>query len=177
MIMPSVIVVTLVGGYLATTLTLWIAHWFAHISWGPLRGFHVEGHHALYPSGQHCLTKRFIFGSGWHDSIYAFLPWLAIETVAIWAILPSGIAILTTAEAVLLIWLFSYVHEQFHLVSSRFVSSSLFLRARARHLFHHDSDVNFAVLDHVWDRVFGTFRDLTKATERERVTERASTMR
>jgi sterol desaturase/sphingolipid hydroxylase (fatty acid hydroxylase superfamily) len=177
MITPFIIFVTLVGGYLATTLILWIAHWFAHVSWSPLRGFHVGGHHALYPDRQHCLTKRFIFGAGRHDSIYAFVPWLAIEAVAVWAILPSGIAILTTVESGLLIWLFSYVHEQFHLVSSRFVSSSPFLRARTRHLFHHDCDANFAVFDHFWDRVFGTFIDPTEATDHERMPEQISTMR
>jgi sterol desaturase/sphingolipid hydroxylase (fatty acid hydroxylase superfamily) len=169
MITPLIIFVALVGGYFATTIILWIAHWFAHVSWSPLRGFHVEGHHALYPDRQHCLTKRFIFGSGRHDSIYAFVPWLVIEAVAIWATVPWGIAIITTAEAALLIGLFSYVHEQFHLVSSRFASSSLFLRARARHLLHHDSEVNFAVFDHCWDRVFGTFIEPTEATDQESV--------
>ena len=167
MIPPSIIFVALVGGYLGTTIILWIGHWFSHLSWSPLRGFHVGGHHALYPSGQHCLTERFSFGSGWHDSIYAFLPWLAIEAVAVWAILPWGIAMLTTAEAVILIWLFSYVHEQFHVVSSRFVRSSLFLRARDRHLLHHDCEINFAVFDHFWDRVFGTFVESPQATEHE----------
>jgi sterol desaturase/sphingolipid hydroxylase (fatty acid hydroxylase superfamily) len=167
MIPSSIILVVLVGGYLATTLILWIAHRFSHLSWSPLRGFHVGGHHALYPSRQRCLTERFIFGSGWHDSIYAFVPWLAIEAVVIWTLLPRNIAILTTAEAVLLIWLFSYVHEQFHIGSSRFVRSPLFLRARELHLFHHDQEVNFAVFDHFWDRVFSTFVEPPQTTKHE----------
>lgn len=156
---PLLVVSLLLGGYLATTLALWTAHWFSHLSWSPLRGFHMLGHHALYPDGRHCLTERFVFGSGWHDSVYAFLPWLAIEAIAIWMTLPWEPAVLVTAEAALLVWVFSYVHEQFHIASSRLTGSVHFLRARERHFLHHDRHTNFGVFDHFWDRAFGTFAE------------------
>jgi len=148
--------IVLFGGYYSTTLVLWFSHWFAHIPRSPLRGFHVLGHHAIYPSGQECLGKRFIYGTGRHDSIYIFLPWIAAETFAIWQFLTIEFALLVTIEAAFLVWGFSYLHEQFHLINSRHQNSLRFLNARKHHFKHHDENVNFSVLDHFWDRVFGT---------------------
>jgi sterol desaturase/sphingolipid hydroxylase (fatty acid hydroxylase superfamily) len=147
----------LLGGYLATTFTLWFAHWFSHRRGGPLTGFHVRGHHALYPSGAACLADTFRYGVGWHDSVYAFLPWLGLLAGAIWWWLPASVAIVVTLEAVVIVGLWSYVHEQFHLDGSRLETRTGFVRARGRHFRHHDRGVNFAVYDHFWDRVFRTF--------------------
>jgi len=147
-------------GYFLTTLTLWIGHWFSHLPWSPLRGFHVLGHHVLYPIGRRSLRDRFLFASGWHDSVYAFVPWFALEGVVIWTILPWALALVVTAEAGVLVLLFSFVHAQFHVISSPLARSARFARARCRHFLHHDEDVNYAVFDHCWDRVFGTFADL-----------------
>lgn len=152
------VVLALVGGYLATTFTLWFAHWFSHLRGGPLTGFHVRGHHALYSSGGRCLSQTFRYGKGWHDSVCAFLPWLALLAAAIWAWLPLGLAVLVTVEATVIVGLFSHSHEQFHLSGSRLDAQPGFARARRRHFEHHDAGVNYAVYDHLWDRVFGTFR-------------------
>jgi sterol desaturase/sphingolipid hydroxylase (fatty acid hydroxylase superfamily) len=148
----------LLAGYLATTFTLWFAHRFSHVHGGPLTGFHVRGHHALYPSAGTCLSDAFRYGRGWHDSVYAFLPWLALLASAVWWWLPHGLAALVTVEALAIVGLFSYVHEQFHLAGSWLSPHPAFLRARRRHFLHHDAGVNFAVYDHLWDRAFGTFR-------------------
>jgi len=151
------LVILLTAGYYLTTLAVWAAHRFAHISWSPLRGFHLLGHHALYPSSKGCLTEKFMFGSGWHDSIYIFIPWLAVEGALIWVVLPQWSAMVVTVEAVLVIWLFSFVHEQFHVARSHLNGYFPFERARALHFYHHDYDANFALYDHFWDRIFSTY--------------------
>lgn len=158
-----VLVSLLAGGYYLTTLALWIAHRFSHVLWSPLRGFHLFGHHALYPSSNESFSERFSFGVGWHDSTYAFAPWLVLEAALIWIVLPQWAAVLVTAEAALVVWVSSHFHEQFHLMNSRFSDFPRFERARARHLLHHDHDVNFAVCDHFWDRVFWTYRPPERA--------------
>lgn len=147
----------LAAGYYSTTLALWTAHWFSHFPWNPFKGFHMLGHHSLYPSSRESLSEEFKFGTGWHDSIYAFAPWLALEGAVIWIALPSWSAVFVTAEAALVVWLFSYFHEHIHLAHSRFNGLPFLERARDRHFLHHDCDVNFAVLDPFWDRVFSTY--------------------
>jgi sterol desaturase/sphingolipid hydroxylase (fatty acid hydroxylase superfamily) len=151
------LVSSLILGYFATTLALWLAHWFAHLRWSPLAGFHVRGHHALYPSSEACLSREFRFGSGWHDSVYAFIPWLVVLAAGIWMALPAFLAAVVTVEATALVALFSHVHAQFHIEGASLARYAPFLRARARHHLHHDRDVNFSVYDHLWDRIFGTF--------------------
>lgn len=161
------LVVLLAAGYYLTTLALWAAHRFSHVSRSPLRGFHLLGHHRLYPSSKRCLAEKFMFGSGWHDSMYIFIPWLALEAALIWLVLPRWSAMVVTVEAALVVWLLSYFHEQFHLTGSRFNGSSSFERARARHFFHHDHNANFALFDHFWDRIFSTYLP-PKRTEQRR---------
>lgn len=151
------------GGYYLTTLALWAAHRLTHYPWNPLRGFHLFGHHALYPSSKESFSERFRFGVGANDSIYAFAPWLALEAALIWIMLPQWTAVMLTVEAALVVWLYSYFHEQFHLTKSRFRDSPLFERARGRHLLHHDRDVNFSVCDHFWDRIFSTYHPPERA--------------
>ena len=153
----ATILCALSGGYFATTLVLWLAHWFSHRSWSPLHGFHVLGHHRLYPDAERCLSERFAFAAGWNDSIYAFLPWIALEVAAMWSLFRWEIAAILTAEAALLIQLFSYIHAQFHVRASPLRRSKRFRRARECHFVHHQREANFAVLDHFWDYMFGTF--------------------
>ena len=149
--------IALVSGYFATTFALWFSHWFAHLRGGPLTGFHVRGHHRLYPSGAACLADSFKYGRGREDSVYAFIPWLTLLVAAIWWFLPIGPAIAVTIEGTVIVGLFSYLHEQFHMRGSQLNSSKNFARARERHFLHHDRRVNFAVYDHFWDIAFGTF--------------------
>jgi sterol desaturase/sphingolipid hydroxylase (fatty acid hydroxylase superfamily) len=148
----------LAAGYYLTTLALWCAHRFSHSCWNPLASFHMLGHHSLYPSSKGFLSDTFRFGAGRHDSIYAFAPWLALECALIWIALPLWAAVLVTVEAALVVWFLSYLHERIHLAHSRFDILPFFERARARHLLHHDCDVNFAVFDHFWDRLFSTYQ-------------------
>lgn len=155
----GVYALAMAGGYLSTTFTLWFAHWFAHLRGGPLTGFHVRGHHALYATSGACLSDTFRYGKGWQDSVYAFIPWLGVLASGIWWFLPPGVAVAVTVEAAVVVGLFSYVHEQFHVTGSRLERSAGFRGARAHHFRHHDRAVNFAVYDHTWDRVFGTYED------------------
>jgi sterol desaturase/sphingolipid hydroxylase (fatty acid hydroxylase superfamily) len=145
------------GAYAATTLALWVSHWFSHQRKSPLRGFHINGHHRLYPTARRCLSERFLYGAGREDSIYTFLPWLGLELVLFWWLLPASQAAVCTATGALTTSVFSYIHTQFHLRDSGLARWAQFRRAREIHFVHHDLDANYAVLDHFWDRVFRTY--------------------
>lgn len=60
-------------------------------------------------------------------------------------------------EGTVIVGLFSYLHEQFHMRGSQLNSSKSFACARERHFLHYDRRVNFAVYDHFRDIAFGTF--------------------
>lgn len=152
--------------YYLTTFVLWFSHWFSHLDWSPLRTFHLLGHHTIYPNGKNCLTPHFIYGKGWHDSMYTFIPWLTLEALGIWLALPTGLAIWVSVLAAAIVWAFSHLHEQFHISNCRYRRSGIFNTAKSRHFRHHDEDVNYSVFDPFWDKVFGTFRESAEETKK-----------
>jgi hypothetical protein len=151
------VVASLIGNYYATTGSIWFGHWYSHRSNSPFRGFHVLGHHALYPDSHSCHSTIFRAGSGWHDSTVALAPWLILQILAEFLLLPLPIFALCLFEAILLMIAFSYIHVQFHLERPSFAGFKWFDRSHALHLVHHDMETNYMVLDHFWDQRFHTF--------------------
>ena len=143
--------------YYAATLCLWFGHWFAHQSGSPLRNHHIQSHHRIYPDSQRCRTSRFRLAKGKYDSNKALLPWLVIPLCLELAFLPLWLAFMGVLQLALATIIMAWLHVQFHLEHSALDGRAWFSRARARHEIHHDEDKNFAVGDHFWDRVFGTF--------------------
>ena len=150
-----------VGNYYLTTLSIWVGHWSSHLRFSPTYEFHVGGHHALYPNSQESLSRTFLYGSGRHDSLFALLPALIVQGLLLtyftgsWA--RAGLLLEAAGIAVTVSW----VHAQFHTGRTVLRRFKWFRIARAIHFTHHDSDVNFMVADHSWDRVFRTFRPAT----------------
>jgi sterol desaturase/sphingolipid hydroxylase (fatty acid hydroxylase superfamily) len=155
--------VTLIGSYYVTTLTLWFGHWFSHRASSPLRGFHVLGHHTLYPDSARVLSSAFRYASGRHDSLYALVPWLVLQQVVLFLFLPEWLFLISLLTASAILSLTTYCHLQFHVSASPLERFAWFRRARRVHATHHDDDVNFMVAHHFWDRVFGTYRDVVPA--------------
>ena len=151
--------VTLVGSYYLTTLTLWFGHWFSHLAWSPMRGFHVLGHHALYPDSACLLSSAFRYASGKHDSLYALVPWLVLQQAGLFFLLPAWLFLASLLAAAAILSLTTYCHLQFHVRGAPLERFAWFRLARRVHAAHHDGDVNFMVAHHFWDRVFGTYRD------------------
>lgn len=145
--------------YYVTTFSIWFGHWFSHLNWSPFRGFHVLGHHRLYPTSRHLLSDRFRYGSGRHDSIWALVPWLLLQAIVALVALPAWLFLVCLFEIVSITIVTSYIHMQFHLRDSKLARFKRFLNARRVHALHHDLDKNFMVADHFWDRCFGTYSD------------------
>ena len=154
-----VIALVVAGSYYATTLALWAGHWFSHLPWSPLRGFHLSGHHTFYPTSRAMRSAAFRYGAGRSSSLHALLPWLLVETALAWALLPTGRLAVWIAVNVAVTAAMNYIHVEFHLLEPRLERFAWFATARRRHALHHDLDVNFMVADHLWDRVLGTYRD------------------
>lgn len=109
-----------IGNYYATTASIWFGHWYSHCPTSPLRGFHILGHHALYPDSNNCLSTTFRAGSGWHDSTIALAPWLILQILAEFLALPMPIFVLCLFEAIVLMITFSYIHVQSHPKATKF---------------------------------------------------------
>jgi len=153
-----VLLCLIVANYYATTFAVWFGHWSSHLPRSPFRGFHVYGHHRLYPDSAHSRTERFRFGSGRHDSLYSLLPWLFLLLAVQWMALPRWLFLVCSCETVLVAVAISCVHQGFHLNHTPLARFAWFRRARAIHEAHHDDDVNFMIADHFWDRVARTYR-------------------
>jgi sterol desaturase/sphingolipid hydroxylase (fatty acid hydroxylase superfamily) len=159
-------ILLLPANYYAATLTLWIAHWFAHQRWSPLRAHHVYSHHRVYPDSARFTTEEFRFAEGRFDSNKAFLPWFLLPIGATVAFLPSGLAAISLTQLILMTAVVAYVHVEVHRTRSRLDRWAWFARARRRHAHHHDTDRNYAVGDSLWDRLFGTFEEASAPEER-----------
>ena len=160
------IVVVIAANYYITTFSIWFGHWFSHLKKSPLAPFHVSGHHVFYPSSQSMLSQQFIYGSGISSRIFALLPWLLLQTLVQFLLLPWWKHLSCLAEEILIVIVFNYLHTQFHLLNSRLEKFFWFRRARDRHALHHDWDVNYMVGDHLWDRVLGTYLENKILAER-----------
>jgi sterol desaturase/sphingolipid hydroxylase (fatty acid hydroxylase superfamily) len=143
--------------YYLSTLMVWLGHYLPHRPGSRLREFHIGGHHTHYPDSQHMRGRRFVYGSGRHDSLVPQLPWLFSLGLLLWWTLPGAYGGWAALEVALIAGLNSYIHLHFHLDRSWLQRFAWFRRARAIHDIHHDRDVNFMVADHFWDRVFGRF--------------------
>jgi hypothetical protein len=143
--------------YYAATLMIWVGHYLPHRPNSRLRQFHMGGHHALYPDSSHIRTASFQYGSGRNDSLVPMLPWLIFLASAQWWLFDWPWATLGTLEITLIAAAHSFLHAQFHMLQSPLEGLAWFRRARSIHSLHHDSDVNYMVGDHFWDRIWGTF--------------------
>jgi sterol desaturase/sphingolipid hydroxylase (fatty acid hydroxylase superfamily) len=144
--------------YGATTFSVWFGHRFAHRPGGLLSGFHLRGHHAIYPRSDRCTSDgSYQGGEGGTNSAFALLPWLLLQTALALVVLPWAAGLLSFLETVLLLIAINYVHEQFHRAGSTWERFGWFAAARRVHFVHHDEAVNFMVFDHTWDRLFKTY--------------------
>ena len=155
----ALLVPVAIGTYGATTLAIWFGHWLPHRPQSWLREFHMGGHHALYADSAHSRGAFFVYGSGKHSSLVPMAPWVAVVAGAHWFFYPPALALGCMLEMSAVIAALTCAHNRFHVEGCGLERFRWFRRARAIHDLHHDADVNFMVVDHFWDRLFGTFRD------------------
>ena len=94
-----------------------------------------------------------------HLSNFALLSWLVLQTIIEYVCFPPSIFTLCLIQTIVITTLVGCTHIQFHLRRSKLERFKWFLKARNRHEYHHDIDVNFMVADHFWDQRFGTHYD------------------
>jgi sterol desaturase/sphingolipid hydroxylase (fatty acid hydroxylase superfamily) len=152
-------VLLLPANYYAATLSLWLGHWFSHRRWSPLRAHHVYSHHRVYPPEGPFRSAGFVFAQGRYDSNRAFLPWFALPVAATLILVPPDLRVLSLLELVAATSWVAWIHVQVHLEDSPLDRWAWFARARRRHELHHLRDRNYAVGDHFWDRLWGTFQE------------------
>lgn len=150
-----------VANYYITTLAIWLGHFLPHRPASRLRSFHMDGHHRLYSDSAHVRSSRFRYGHGREDSLVPLAPWIVLVIVTQWAIFPLTAAFLYCTEVILIVIAASLSHAQFHLEKPLLRRYHWFRCAQSAHDLHHDADVNFMVVDHFWDRCFGTYQEIS----------------
>ena len=118
---------------------------------------HVGGHHAQY-SGQ-MLSDRWI-RTEQHIARYYAIPFTPMVLVAYW-LLPVGLFVTHTLSLALAIWWHVFLHRQYHVRGVWFERFHWFREKRRLHFLHHERPrKNYAIVEYVWDRLFGTFTDV-----------------
>lgn len=148
-----------VANYYVSTFSIWFGHWFSHRPRSALAGFHMLGHHSIFPDSRHTRgnSEAYQGGEGATNSAFSLLPWLVLQVALQAVLLPFGWFSFCAGQLAALLLVINYVHEQFHVEASPLGRFRWFIRARAVHDLHHDEPRNFMVVDHFWDRVFRTF--------------------
>src|SRR5947209_6036993 len=127
-----------IGNYYLTTLSIWLGHWSSHFPSSPTYGFHVGGHHSLYPDSKTSLSQRFLYGSGRHDSLFALLPALIVQAGVVSAVTHSWLRWELLMETTVVATGVSSLHAQFHTGHAALNRFAWFRRARSVHFVHHD---------------------------------------
>jgi sterol desaturase/sphingolipid hydroxylase (fatty acid hydroxylase superfamily) len=147
----------LVGTYYLTTFSIWLAHWLWHRERGPQRGLHAQGHHRVYPSADRARSGSPIRTPLKYNGLFALLPCLALQELVQYLILPPALWALCLFQTLGIVTAVNYLHAQCHLAGSRLEQFRWFVHARDAHDVHHQTDANYMVGDHFWDRIFGTY--------------------
>lgn len=143
----------LLASLLQTVLHRIFGHCFER---GRFYQVHMLSHHMIY-SWDRLLSDRYCDDE---QSVTHFfvVPAVCLESIA-FAVLPRALfsvqlAALATSYAVHV-----YLHTQYHLSRTWLYRLEWFRRRRELHFEHHrDPGCNFAVVEFLWDRIFGTYR-------------------
>jgi sterol desaturase/sphingolipid hydroxylase (fatty acid hydroxylase superfamily) len=146
-----------VGTYYLTTLSIWVAHWLWHLDLGPHRGLHARGHHRVYPSARSARSATPIRTPLKYNGVFALIPCLVLQELALYFILPPALWLVCLVQALAIVTAVNYVHNQYHRRTSPLERCGWFARTRHAHDIHHETDANYMVGDHFWDRLLRTY--------------------
>jgi sterol desaturase/sphingolipid hydroxylase (fatty acid hydroxylase superfamily) len=119
---------------------------------------HVKGHHAQYSGDM--LSDRWI-ATERHITWYYAIPFTPM-VVGAFLLLSIDAFIVHVAALAFAISLHVYLHRQYHLRRSWLNRFSWFRRKQRLHLIHHlRPQRNYAIVEYTWDRLLGTFTDLS----------------
>ena len=165
---PAATGMTIVATYGTATFLQAFLHWrLGHHRLG--RWFfrsHMECHHAIY-AGAHLASDRYedekISLTPFYVAPVGMAGWLTFEA------LPRELFLVHAATFVAVFALHVHIHKQFHLEQSWLNRFGVFQRRRRLHDIHHlNPQKNFAVLEPLWDHVFGTYQARMTSTVESR---------
>jgi sterol desaturase/sphingolipid hydroxylase (fatty acid hydroxylase superfamily) len=147
---------------IATHLLMSFAQTFLHYRLGhrPLGGRlfknHVDCHHGNY-SKDHLVSERYMNEEG-NNTPFFLIPMAAVALAA-YFILPLELFVVQLIAMAASFYAHVYLDKQYHVAGSWLERFAWFRRKQQLHFVHHrHARSNFAVIDHFWDRLLGTYR-------------------
>ena len=116
---------------------------------------HRGSHHRVYSAS----TFEAPLYNRHEDGVeFTYIPPGIILTLLTYALLPPVLAGTSLAAVLASFWSHNYIHKQYHLTGSWMLRFAWFRRKKEIHWIHHrDYTKNFGVIDHLWDRLTGSF--------------------
>jgi hypothetical protein len=141
-----------------------LVHWSLHQAWtGPAHRGHMAHHTVHYPPGN--MVSETYRTSHWSQSgTLLFTPPLLIILGALgglmwwagaplWAVGVQGVAMVSFGL------LNDFMHDSYHVRKHWLLRFRGYRHLRKMHfLHHHDMTINLGIVNHAWDRAFGTRR-------------------
>ena len=123
---------------------------------------HLMYHHALY-------SKRIMVSGKYVPEEKTFMFYYIIPAVALAAaassLLPYDLLILHVSVLSLSYAAHIYLHTHYHLSDTWLRRFRWFRKKQQLHVLHHkDMSKNLALIDFVWDRIFGSYEDVAANT-------------
>lgn len=152
-----VLALKLLLGFVCFEAFGWGLHKFLH--WNGAGGLYKAHltHHRLYPPSN--FLSREYRSAGVDSTLWRFVVGIAVLIVLMLVVFPLWMALMLSAELVVLGLVNNYVHDAIHIRGHWLERFAIYRRWREMHLVHHvDTRKNLGILTFLADRVAGTFK-------------------
>jgi|SRR5579863_583491 len=123
---------------------------------------HINFHHAYYCK-DHLVSQTYQGDQG-NNTPYFFIPVCLVGMCAFF-VLPLYLFMTLTVACATSFYTHVFLDKEYHVAGSRLRRFDWFRRKQELHFIHHRyTNCNFAVIDFFWDRLLGTYRGSTIAS-------------
>jgi sterol desaturase/sphingolipid hydroxylase (fatty acid hydroxylase superfamily) len=152
--------------YIAVAVATYYAASFVQVAFHRLLGHtrRIAKFHDVHVGGHHAQYSRQLLSNQWipteqHITWYYTIPFTPMVLIAFW-LLPMGLFIAHILVLAFTVWWHVFLHRQYHVRGVWFERFRWFREKRRLHFLHHERpQKNYAIVEYVWDRLFGTFTD------------------
>src|SRR6202167_4890743 len=117
---------------------------------------HINFHHAYYSKDR--LVSSTYLGDEGNNTPYFFIPVLLVGA-CMYVVLPLDLFVVVVLACAASFYAHVFFDKEIHVEGSRLQRFAWFRRKQELHFVHHrHAGCNFAVIDHFWDRLLGTYR-------------------
>lgn len=125
---------------------------------------HLTCHHDLYAKNM-MVTETYLQEES-SLKLFFLIP-ISIVAFTGYFLIPLDILFVHLATMIGSFYAHVYIHVQYHLKHSWLNQFSWFRKNRNRHIIHHqDMSKNYAVIGFIWDKLFGTYEEISLTTSR-----------